>query len=302
MSSLRRSLHFVPGINERMFNKSLTLAADALILDLEDSVAAALKSQARNQVCDWLKEADFAGRERLVRINSLDSPWGQDDLAAIAGYVPDAIVVPKVSSLAEVEAIDRLLVARELELNLAPASLSLIVIATETPAAVLNLADMLRHPRLSGAAWGAEDLAAELGAREKRDSNGNYLDVFATARSLCLLAAKAAGVQPIDAPFVDIGDSEGLRRECQLTADMGFTGKLTIHPAQIDIVNEVFQPSAEEIALAEELLAAFEQSRQEGRAAFTFRGVMVDIPHLKKAQKTLERARLLKADLENKAE
>jgi len=294
MSTLRRSLHFVPGINERMFSKSLTLAADALILDLEDSVSAELKTQARTQVCDWLREADFGDREKLVRVNPLDSPWGQEDLEAVAKCAPDGIVVPKVSEAGDVEAIDDLLTSQELQLDLAPGSISLLIIATETPVAVLNLSQMLRHPRIEGAAWGAEDLAAELGARAKYDKDGNYLEVFSFARSMCLLAAVAAEVQPIDAPFVDIRDIDGLRRECDLTASMGFTGKLTIHPSQIDIVNAAFLPDNEEVERANELLAAFERSRQEGRIAFTFDGKMVDVPHLKKARKTIERARMAK--------
>ena len=294
MSVLRRSLHFVPGINERMFNKSLTLAADALILDLEDSVSPELKQQARNQVCDWLREADFGERDKLIRINPLDSPWGRDDLEAIAECSPDAIVVPKVTRLSDVEVIDSVLIDRELSQELAPGGISLIVIATETPGAVLNLSQFIQHKRIDGAAWGAEDLAAELGATAKRDSDGNYLDVFSVARSICLLAAVAAEVQPIDAPFVDIRDSDGLERECALTASMGFTGKLTIHPSQIDIVNKAFLPSAEEIDQAEELLAAFEKSQQEGRMAFTFNGEMVDVPHLKKARNIVERAGLAK--------
>jgi len=294
MSRLRRSLHFVPGINERMFNKSLSLAADALILDLEDSVSPELKPQARSQVCDWLKEADFNGREKLVRINPLDSPWGRDDLEAVVQCSPDTIVVPKVTELGDVAAIDDVITKRELEQGLAPGSIALLIIATETPAAVLNLSQMMQHQRINGAAWGAEDLAAELGARAKRDSDGNYLEVFSVARAFCLLAAVAAEVQPIDAPFVDIKDSEGLKRECMLTGSMGFTGKLTIHPSQIDVVNEAFLPSDEEVERAEELLAAFEKSRQEGRMAFTFNGEMVDVPHLKKARSIVARASLAK--------
>jgi citrate lyase subunit beta/citryl-CoA lyase len=290
MRSLRRSFHFVPGINERMFNKSLTLAADVLILDLEDSVSAELKAQARTQVCDWLREGDFGGREKLVRVNPLDSPWGREDLEAVTQCIPDGIVVPKVSDAGDVKAIDSLLTGHELQHDLAPGSMSLLVIATETPAAVLNLSQMLQHPRVDGAAWGAEDLAAELGARTKYDEYGNYLEVFTFARSMCLLSAVAADVQAIDAPFVDIKDAEGLMRECRLTASMGFTGKLTIHPSQIDIVNTAFLPSSEEVERAQELLAAFEKSQQEGRVAFTFNGEMVDVPHLKKARKIVERA------------
>jgi citrate lyase subunit beta/citryl-CoA lyase len=286
-------LHFVPGISERMFNKSLTLPADSLILDLEDSVSPDLKEAARAQVCDWLREADFAGREKLVRINALDSPWGRQDLEAIMQSPPDGIVVPKITSLRDIEAIDRLLVARELELDLDPVAVPLLVIGTEAPTAIFNLASMLQHQRIEAVAWGAEDLSAALGALAKRDAQGNYLEVFQLVRSLCLLAAVAADIQPIDSPFVDFRDEQGLCRECSLTASMGFTGKLTIHPAQIDIVNAAFTPTPERVEQAQELLQAFETARQQGRMAFSFQGEMVDRPHLKSAQKTVERARLI---------
>jgi citrate lyase subunit beta/citryl-CoA lyase len=275
-----------------MFNKALNLPADSLILDLEDSVAPDRKVQARLQVCDWIRQADFGGREKLVRINPLESEWGRDDLEAITAAGPDGIVVPKVMSVADVEAIDRLLIALELDREREAGSTPLVLIGTEGPAAVFRLPDTLAHGRVEAVAWGAEDLAAELGARAKRDAQGDYLEVFSVVRSLCLLAATGAGVQPIDAPFVDIKDSEALRRECRLTADMGYTGKLTIHPAQIEIVNQAFMPTAAEVELARELLGAFEKSQQEGRMAFTFRGEMVDVPHLKKARNVLARASL----------
>lgn len=292
MNALRRSLHFVPGLNERMFSKALSLPADALILDLEDSVVPEAKEAARRQVCDWLRE-DFGGREKLVRINPLDSPWGMADLQAVAMARPDGIMVPKVIAAEDVQVVDQALVSAELEMAQTPGAIPLLLIGTEAPAAVFNLSSLLRHQRVQGVAWGAEDLAAALGARHKRDDAGDYLEVFQLVRSLCLLAAVAAQVQPIDAPFVDIGDGEALRRECQLTAAMGFTGKLTIHPSQIDVVNEAFTPSADEVDQARELLEAFAQARQEGRLAFTFRGAMVDKPHLRNAQRVVERARLI---------
>lgn len=299
MTALRRSLHFVPGLNERMFNKALSLPADALILDLEDSVLPEAKEAARRQVCDWLREADFGGREKQVRINPLDSPWGMEDLHAVAMARPDGIVVPKVIVADDVAAVDRVLARAELEMTLAPGSIPLLVIGTEEPAAVFNLAGLLRHQRIQGVAWGAEDLAAVLGARQKRDDAGAYLEVFQVVRSLCLLAAVAARVQPIDAPFVEIGNDDALRRECRLTATMGFTGKLTIHPSQVAIVNEAFTPTPSEVDQAQELLEAFAQARQEGRLAFTHRGAMVDRPHLLRAEQLVERARLIREKTES---
>jgi len=254
-----------------------------------------LKERAREQNCEWRQEADFGDREKLVRINPLDSPWGRADLEAVMQALPDGIVVPKVASGADVAAIDRLLIPWELEAGLEAGSMPLTLIGTESPAAIFNLPEILSPQRVEAVAWGAEDLAAELGARTKRDSSGNYLEVFAVVRSLCLLAARGAGVQPVDAPFVEIGDIEGLQRECRETANMGYTGKLTIHPSQIEVVNLAFTPSESEIARARELLDAFDENQRDGRMAFTFRGEMVDVPHLKKAQNILARAEKLKA-------
>jgi len=312
VSGLRRSLHFVPGIDEHKFNKALGLPADALILDLEDSVAPGAKAEARDQVCNWLREADFGDREKLVRINDLGSPWGREDLDAVMQSPPDVIVVPKVLNPGDVDAVDRLLIAREREQQLPAGSTSLLLLGTEAPAAVFNLAQMLANPRVQAVAWGAEDLAAALGAREKRDSTGNYLEVFQVVRSLCLLAASAAAIQPVDGPYVYHRDLDGLRRECRLTASMGFTGKLTIHPGQVEIVNDAFMPSVEEVRRAEELLAVCKPEegdntmgadglavtsaggRNPGAVAYSFRGEMVDRPHIEQARRIVEKARLLR--------
>jgi len=293
MKGLRRSLHFVPGGNERMFEKALTLPADSLILDLEDAVTPDRKPAAREQVCSWLKEANFGHQEKLVRINSLDSSWGREDLEAIMQCSPDGIVVPKISVLAEVEALDKLLSSLEIELTGDENKIPLLIIGTEVAVAIFNLHSTLSHLRINSVAWAAEDLSASIGASAKRDEQGNYLEVFSVVRSLCLLAAVAAEVQPIDGPFVDINDPEGLARECKLTADMGYTGKLTIHPSQIDIVNKAFMPSFEDIEQAKALLKAFEENQAQGRMAFSFKGEMVDVPHLKRAEGILQRARSL---------
>ncbi len=296
MKGLRRSLHFVPGGNERMFDKALTLPADSLILDLEDAVTPERKPGAREQVCAWLNQADFGQQEKLVRINPLDSAWGREDLDAVMRCAPDGIVVPKVNDLKAIEAIDKLLIAMEIDLD-PDKPIPLLIIGTEDATAIFNLHRTLSHARVDSVAWAAEDLSASLGARIKRDEQGNYLEVFGFVRSWCLLAAVAAEIQAVDGPFVDIKDTEGLARECKLTADMGYTGKLTIHPSQIEIVNQAFMPTAEEIEQAEALLKAFEENQAEGRMAFSFNGEMVDVPHLKRAEGILQRARSLQQDL-----
>ena len=293
--TLRRSIHFVPGGNEKMLNKALGLAADSLILDLEDSVTPDRKGIARDEVCEWLANADFKKQEKLVRINPMDSEWGREDLEAVLQYRPDGIVLPKVLDLKAVHAVDQLIINQEKIAGADYSDIKLLLIGTEMAAAVFNLAQMVNHERVDGVTWGAEDLSVSLGARAKRDEQGNYLEVFSFVRSMCLLAAVAAKVQPIDAVYVDIKNTEGLAKECKTAADMGFTAKLTIHPDQIDIVNEAFTPSVAEIEAATALVAAFEEQEAKGAMAFKFDGEMVDVPHLKRAQQVLALARRIDA-------
>ena len=288
----RRSIHFVPGGNDRMFEKALGLPADALILDLEDSVTPETKSAARDAVCDWLREADFGGRQKLVRVNPLASSWGAADISASVACAPDGIVVPKVTEASDIESVDGLVAEQEQRSGLAPGSVKLLLIGTETPGSAFRLQEIAAHPRVDALTWGSEDLSAELGASAIRDASGEYLEVFSLVRSLALLAAAAAGKQPIDTIYADIRDLKGFREDCRRAAAMGFTGKLTIHPDQVEIVNEMFTPSPAEVAEAGELLAAAEEHRRQGRIAFRFKGQMVDVPHLKRARRVLARADL----------
>ncbi|MEW6300165.1 MAG: CoA ester lyase [Thermodesulfobacteriota bacterium] len=292
MSRLRRAVHFVPGANEKMLQKSLALPADSLVLDLEDSVTPEQKDAARETVTSWLKHVNFGRQERMVRMNPLDTPWGVADLEITMRGRPDSYLVPKVRTKDDLLQVDIILSRMEREYGYPPGKVKLVVIATETPQGLLNIRDFGYCPRVDALSWGAEDLSAAIGARRNRDEHGQFLEVFRYARVMTLLAATAAGVQPIDTVFVDINDTEGLRRECVEGAWMGFTGKITIHPSQIEVVNAVFTPSAEEIAESQELLAAFEENRKAGKMAFSFKGQMVDVPHLTRARTIIERARL----------
>lgn len=283
VSRVRRSLHFVPGASEKMLAKSLATAADGLILDLEDAVTPENKAAARAVVADWLATVDFRGKERVVRINPFDTELGRADVEATAERRPDAYLVPKVRTRAELEALGRVLDAVDPEQKI-----RLLVLGTETPQGLLQIADLPLAPRVDALTWGAEDLSAALGARRNRRPDGRYLDVFAHARTMTLLSACAAGVQPLDTVYVDYTDLDGLRAESREAAEMGFTGKMTIHPAQIEVVNAAFTPSAEEIAESRELLSAFEENRAAGRAAFSFRGQMVDAPHVERARRILD--------------
>jgi citrate lyase subunit beta / citryl-CoA lyase len=286
----RRSLHFVPGASSRMIGKALASSADGLILDLEDSVPLDAKESARAEVARWLAELDFGAKERIVRINALDTPLAQADLAATLPKRPDAYLVPKVNGPEDLAALDAMLAALEREHGLAERSVPLIPIATETPQGLLRIAEIARAPRVTALTWGAEDLSAALGARASRDAEGRYLDVFRHARVMALVAAAAAGVDAIDGVYVDIRDLDGLAREAHDAAQQGFAGKMTLHPDQIPVVNGAFTPSQDEIAESRALLEAFEQERAAGRLAFRFRGRMVDAPHLARARRLLARA------------
>lgn len=274
-----------------MLEKSLELPADSLVLDLEDAVTPEDKDSARERVCRWLLEAEFGGRERIVRINPLETPWGQRDLEQTMEAGVDAYLVPKLRTRADVETYDRLVGELERSHGQDAGQVKLLLLGTETPQGALNVDSLATFERVDALTWGAEDLSAELGSLRNRDESGAYLEVFRYCRVRTLLAAAACNVQPLDTVYVDIGDLDGLRRECVEGAWMGFTGKMTIHPSQIEIVNEVFTPSEAEIEESRELIAAFDENRSQGRMAFRFRGLMVDVPHLVRAQKVLERAR-----------
>lgn len=295
VNRLRRSLHFVPGASEKMLGKALDTAADGLVLDLEDAVTPDRKADARATVAAWLRDVDFGTQERTVRINPLDTPWGLADVAATMQAPPDAYVVPKVSTLAQLEVLDAEIARQETAHGHPPGAVGLILVATETPLGALNLTSFSHCRRVVAMTWGAEDLSAALGASRNRDDAGRYLEVFRHCRVQTLLAAAAGGVQPLDAVYVDIRDHDGLRLECREAAWMGFTGKVTIHPEQIDIVNEAFTPDPEDVATAERLVAAMEEARAEGLMAIAFEGTMVDVPHLVRAQRIIQRARQIAA-------
>lgn len=285
----RRSLHFVPGGNERMFAKALGTAADALVLDLEDSVAPERKGPARSAVAEWLAQADFGAKEALVHINPLATAWGIADLQQTAASKPAAYLVPKPESGEALAAIDTLLARLECDHGHGRAGIGLIPIV-ETPLGVHNAHALAECRRLAGLTWGAEDLAASLGAAENRDAAGDYLPVYQHCRTQTLLCAAGAGVAAIDTVTVEFRDPKRLARDCAQAVRDGFAGKLSIHPDQIDAINAAFTPTAAQVAEAEALLTAFAAAQAEGRMAFVFDGQMVDAPHLSRARALLARA------------
>ncbi len=289
---LRRSLHFVPGGNERMIAKALTLPADGLILDLEDAVAPERKAATRPIVRGWLERLDFGGRERWVRMNPIYSEHGEADLEETIAGRPHGFVVPKPRHAGDIRRIAGTLDKLEQRHGLPWGSTRLVLIATETPEGLLNIREVAAaSPRIAVVSWGVEDLSAAMGLPRVRDAEGRYLDIPRHARVMCAVAAAAAGVEALDTVYTDIGDLDGLRRECEEGVAMGFTGKISIHPAQIEVINSVFTPSRADAQEAAALVSAFEEHARRGAGAFAWKGQMMDMPHLTRARKILERAR-----------
>ncbi|MGZ5895889.1 MAG: HpcH/HpaI aldolase/citrate lyase family protein [Xanthobacteraceae bacterium] len=289
-----RSLLFVPADSDKKLDKGLSSGADALLIDLEDSVAPALKPQARERAAAFLRaHLPTPDRPRLiVRVNSIASGLIDADLDAVMAARPDAILLPKAEGAASVIHADAKLTAREAMADLPDGHVKIIAIATET-AASLFVAGSYRgaSPRLTGLTWGAEDLSVDLGAEANRDADGRFLDPYRLARTLCLAGAASAQVQAIDTVYVDFRNDTGLRRECAEARRDGFTGKMAIHPAQVAIINEVFTPTAEAIARAQAIIAAFAQQPDAG--AIGIGGVMYDRPHLARAQQLIARAKTM---------
>jgi len=286
-----RSLLFVPADGGMKLDKAMASGADAIIVDLEDSISPEGKTEARRSAADFLRGAAQA-RQRprlIVRINGLASGLTDADLDAIVPGRPDGIMLPKAEGGGDVTHLDAKLLAREATSVLAEGSIKVLAIATET-ASALFLAGSFRGAsgRLEGLTWGAEDLSAELGALATRDADGRLLDIYRLARALCLAGAAAAQVQAIDTVMVEFRDLAALRRETEQARRDGFTGKMAIHPAQVPVINEIFTPTPEQIAEARAVIAAF--AANPGKGTIGIDGVMHDRPHLERAKRLLAHA------------
>jgi citrate lyase subunit beta / citryl-CoA lyase len=281
-----RSLLFVPGDSPRKFAKASGIAADVLILDLEDSVAPSQKGEARAHVADLLNDRSPRPWAFFVRVNALDSGLLFDDLAAVVKQGLDGIMVPKADGAADVVRISAALDQLEQDAGLQIGHVKIIVVATETPLALFNLASYSPPPpRLIGLTWGAEDLSAAVGATSNREENGDWTAPYMLARSLCLFAATAAGVAPIETLHANFRDPEGLAWDSQRARRDGFIGRLAIHPDQIETINQCFTPSTADIAEAQMIVDAF--AAQPDAGTLGINGKMYDIPHLKVARATL---------------
>ena len=285
-----RSLLFVPGDSERKLAKSDDFAADAIIIDLEDSVAPENKAAARALAREFLESRSGGRRHQLwVRINPVDSPHAGADLGSVMPAGPDGIVVPKVRSPEDVEVLGRRMGTYEAEHEFRVGATSILPLVTETPESLFQLGEYRRAgKRLAGLTWGAEDLAAAIGATANRDENGNWTSPYRMVRNLCLFAAHAAGVAAIDTVHANFRDLDGLEASCAEARRDGFGGKLAIHPDQVEVINRVFTPSEEEIAHAKKVVALFEAN--PGAGTLALEGVMLDMPHLKQAQRILSLA------------
>jgi citrate lyase subunit beta/citryl-CoA lyase len=286
-----RSLLFVPADDAKKLDKAMASGADALIVDLEDSIPTQGKADARLSAAAFIADAAKAAhRPRLlVRVNGFASGLCDADLDAVVPARPDAVMLPKAEGGADVVRADAKLSAREAIAGLPDGCVKIVAIATETATAFF-LAGTYggASGRLEGLTWGAEDLSAELGAEANRDGEGRFLDPYRLARALCLAAAAAARVQAIDTVTVDFRNAAALRRESEEARRDGFTGKMAIHPAQVSIINEVFTPSAAAVAQARAVVAAFEAHPARGTVGID--GVMYDRPHLERARQLLTRA------------
>jgi citrate lyase subunit beta / citryl-CoA lyase len=283
-----RSLLFVPADSGKKLDKAMGSGADGVIIDLEDSITAEKKAEARKSAFDFLKDASKAtNRPRLlVRINGLETGMTDDDLAAIVPGRPDIIVFPKAEGGASVIHLDAKLNAQEAIADLPEGSIKVLAQAVESAAGLFKAGDFRDcSKRLLGMTWGPEDLSSELGAEANRDDNGQLTEPYRFARSVCLYAAAVAKVPAIETVYVDFRNTDGLRRDTQDARRDGFTGRLAIHPAQVPVINEVFAPTEAEITKAKAVVAAF--AANPGAGAVGLDGKMYDRPHLARAQRLL---------------
>ena len=286
----RRSVLYMPGSNARALEKGRTLAADGLILDLEDAVAPDAKEMARQQIGAALKAGGYGARELIVRVNGLESPWGYDDIVAAAGFGADAILLPKVESAGAVHQAETIM-----EASGAPQALS-VWCMMETPLGMLHAEEIAEaSPRVGALVMGTSDLAKELYAAHTRDR----LPMI-TSLGLCMLAARAAGIAILDGVHLDLGDDEGFAYSCGQGKELGFDGKTLIHPKTIDVANEVFGPSEEEVEWSRTIIAAHAEAGKEGKGIVVVDGKLIENLHVLNAERVVAMAEAIR-DMESAA-
>jgi citrate lyase subunit beta/citryl-CoA lyase len=280
-----RSWLFAPGDSERKMEKATASVADIVIFDLEDAVTDAEKPKARSMVSSFLS-ASAKNRARLwVRINPIQGPHALGDLAAIMPTGPGGIMLPKPRGRADAELLDHYLTAFEAAAGITPGTTKVMLLVTETPESMLATGSYAGVPRVAAMSWGAEDLATALGATDNRSETGGYDFTYELARSLCLVGAAAAGVPAIETIHGDFKDEGGLRKRASSVRRAGYRGMLAIHPAQIEVINEAFTPTSQELASAREIVDLF--AAHPGAGTIGYKGAMLDRPHLARAQAVL---------------
>jgi len=287
-----RSQLFIPADDEKKLGKGVASGADALIIDLEDSVSAQRKPAARGVAAQYITATRTLENRPLlyVRVNALDTPYWEEDLAGVIGSRPDGVILPKARSGADVHTLSIALNHAEERAGATKGATRIVALTTEVPISLLQMHTYVESSsRMEGLSWGAEDLSGVIGASANRGADGRWTSPYELARNLCLFTAAAANVQPIDTVYVNFRDAQGLRTEAMEAARDGFTSKMAIHPNQVEIINEVFTPRPEDIAVSEEIVKAFADNPQAG--VIGIRGQMVDRPHLARAQRILARAK-----------
>ena len=289
-----RSLLFVPADSEKKLAKVADSAADAVILDLEDSVSAARKAEARLMLADFFGSLERTEKtpRLIVRVNALDTGLTDDDLKSVVPLVPDAILLPKAGNGADLQDMSARIAVLEAESDIEDGLIKLHALMTETAGGLLNAATFSgKTSRLEALAWGGEDLAAAIGASSNRNETGAYTDVFRLARSLTLLTAADAGVDAIDTVFTNYKDEDGLKRECEAAVRDGFSGKMAIHPAQVPVINAAFTPPPGDVERAKTIIQLFEDAGPDA-GVLSLDGKMIDRPHLRQAERIVSRAGL----------
>lgn len=273
----RRSVLYMPGSNARALEKAKTLPADSLILDLEDAVAPESKSQARQQLCEVVKQGGYGHREIIIRINALETDWGREDITAIAALPIDGVLIPKVNKPQEINE-----VAILLSENGANSELPLWIMA-ETPRCIANIEEIAgSHPRLTTIVMGTSDLAKEMRVRHTPDRVGLLFPL-----SACVIAARIHGLEILDGVYLNLSNDEGFHQACIQARDMGFDGKTLIHPKQIEAANQVFAPSETELAQAQKIISAWEEASQQGKGVVVLDGQLIENLHVEEAKRLL---------------
>lgn len=281
----RRALLYMPGDDWKKISKALTVGVDSVCMDMEDGTAANRKAEARQTIARALQELDFGASERLARINGIGTRLEADDLAVVLPHRPDGIVLPKAETPEQVAWVSEKIEAAELKHGWPVNSIRMILVV-ESARGILNLKELAAHPRLDALIFGAEDFSASVGATRTPEA----LEVL-YARSALVTAAAAYGLQAIDLVTVDFRNTEQARRDALFGAQLGYTGKQVIHPAQVEPVQSAFTPDDEAIAYAKRVVETFEMNQARGAGAYDLDGKMIDLPLLKSAQNVLERAR-----------